>query len=245
MNRSNIAVAAGGLLVIPGIAGVLMAPAPAVANVAVVNPSCEAVEVLVSGFPEGVAADVSLTLDGVELDRRTVGNGGFVFALPIRVERGTLVATASVPWGSWTSGPVVIECPLPPPVPPGESAPPGDSPADVAPTVPLVVTPAPTRPRDEVVKLPSRPDRVCPPALRDVYVNGAGAKWIREAIDRGCAKPRPIVKRPRMLAACLMRGKVVRWTGRPGGVVAHRGPDGRWYPITARNGKCGPVRGSG
>ena len=43
---------------------------------------------------------------------------------------------------------------------------------------------------------PPRADRPCPPALRNVLRNGAGARWVRIARERGCIAPAPVPAPP-------------------------------------------------
>jgi hypothetical protein len=63
----------------------------------------------------------------------------------------------------------------------------------------------------------------------------------RKAVRR----QRPQRPRVRMLTACRMRGVVVSWPSKPRSVRSVRGADGRFYPVTKRNGLCGPVAGYG
>lgn len=89
----------------------------------------------------------------------------------------------------WPEPAPPVKPPTTPPVtPPTAPEPPDDAsqqpPAEPTPAV-LVPTPV----------LPG-PDNPCPAAIRNVYRHGAGARWVREAIARGCVKPRPVKRCP-------------------------------------------------
>lgn len=113
--------------------------------------------------------------------------------------------------------------PTPAPEPtPGEETP-AAPPAIVPAPAPVVTLPGPDRP--PAVKLPG-PDK--PPTVK----------------RRPKPKPKPGHK-PRRFTSCTLRGNVIVWDRRPAGVIVHRAADGRWYPVTIRNGKCGPVQGAG
>lgn len=114
-----------------------------------------------------------------------------------------------------------FECvaPTPAPVP----VTPEPTPAPV-PASPPAVTPAPA-PAPAPATTPARPVVILPPP------------------DRPRSRPnRPAV---REFPACRMRGRTISWPTRPRGVRVHRAPNGRWYPVTRRNGPCGPVAGNG
>lgn len=121
--------------------------------------------------------DWSVSVDGLVV---ASGRDRGLIRLPLRLDSTHRVTAWAAP--SW-SAEATVECgPTPAPEPP---APPVIEPPAPAPPAPPVAPPV-----DVITPPVITPPTICTPALRNVYRNGAGLRWVQIAIRRGCVTPR-------------------------------------------------------